>query len=765
MFESLPQQQSTTLSIQSIDQQPETILERIADAIFVLDSAWKFLYLNKQAERILGKNRTELLQKNIWEIFPTTIDSALYPRYHEAMHTGNPVHFEIFYPPLGWFQISAYPSQDQLVVHFSNIDERKKIEQERDELFQQLQQTNALLDTLFDQAPIGFGFWDRNLRFARVNAALAEINGLPPEAHIGKTVAELLPGIDPGVMEAFHQVVEQGTPIINQEASGETLAAPGQKRYWSVSYYPIRLQDQIVGAGAICEEITTKKQVEEERKQFLQREQAARTEAEEARQRLHDLFMQAPALICILRGKEHIFELANPNFMQLIGNRDILWKPASAALPELVEQGFHTLLNQVYTTGETFVGNGIRALIDPHQNGMLEEGYFDFVYQPSRKASGEIDGVMVYAVNVTEQVRARQAMQASQQRLELAQQAARIGTFEWDITNNHVIWTPELEALHGLPPGTFEGTYEAWARCVHPDDLASVETNIQKAINGGPAYNAEFRIIRLDGSIRWLLGKGEIHRDDAQSPVRMIGINMDITERKELERRKDDFISMASHELKTPVTSIKGFTQVLLKRARRSGDEESLRFLTIMDTQLNKLTKLVSDLLDVSKMQSGKLTYREEHFDLDDLVRETVENIQAIVSTHQIQIKGRAHTSVPGDRDRIGQVLINLLTNAIKYSPRANTVIVRVAGDQKEAVVSVQDFGIGIAEAYHDKIFEQFYQVTDPEEKTYPGLGIGLYLSDEIVKRHTGRMWVESTKGTGSTFSFSLPLVRADEIA
>ncbi|HLG77585.1 MAG TPA: ATP-binding protein, partial [Ktedonobacteraceae bacterium] len=525
------------------------------------------------------------------------------------------------------------------------------------------------------------------------------------------------------------------------------------------------LQDRIVGAGAICEEITTKKQVEEERKQFLLREQAAKTEAEEARQRLHDLFMQAPALICILRGKEHIFELANPNFMQFVGNRDLIGKPVSEAIPEVVGQNFLPLLNQVYATGETFVGNEFRAVVDPHNDGVLEEGYFDFVYQPSRAASGEIDGVLVYAVNVTEQVRARQAVQASQQRLALAQQAARIGTFEWDIIHNRVIWTPELEALHGLPPGTFEGTYEAWAQRVHPDDLASVQTNIQRAIDGGPAYNAEFRIVRLDGSIRWVLGKGEIHRDDARSPVRMIGINMDITERKELERRKDDFISMASHELKTPITSIKGFTQVLLKRARKSGDEESLRFLTIMDTQLNKLTKLVSDLLDVSKMQSGKLTYREERFDLDDLVRETVENIQGIVSTHQIQIEGVAHACVPGDRDRIGQVLINLLTNAIKYSPQANTVIVRVASDRKEAVVSVQDFGIGIAEIYHDKIFEQFYQVTDPEEKTYPGLGIGLYLSDEIIKRHAGRIWVESAKGAGSTFSFSLPFARDDEIA
>jgi PAS domain S-box-containing protein len=232
----------------------------------------------------------------------------------------------------------------------------------------------------------------------------------------------------------------------------------------------------------------------------------------------------------------------------------------------------------------------------------------------------------------------------------------------------------------------------------------------------------------------------------------------DITERKEIERRKDDFISIASHELKTPVTSLKGFAQVLQRRLKRQDDEESLRFLAIMDKQLNKLTKLINDLLDISKMRQGKLDYREDPFDLDALSQEIVENLQAGTSTHQLLIEGRTAVQVFGDRDRIGQVLINLLTNAIKYSPKADTVIVRVSKDQENAIVSVQDFGIGIAAAHHKQIFERFYQVTDPEEKTYPGLGTGLYICAAIIKRHHGQIWVESRKDQGSTFSFTLPL-------
>jgi signal transduction histidine kinase len=139
--------------------------------------------------------------------------------------------------------------------------------------------------------------------------------------------------------------------------------------------------------------------------------------------------------------------------------------------------------------------------------------------------------------------------------------------------------------------------------------------------------------------------------------------------------------------------------------------------------------------------------------------------VQVATSTHQLLIEGRTGAQVFGDKERLGQVYINLLTNAIKYSPRAEKVLVRLFrdGDREQAIVSVQDFGIGIDKTHHEKIFERFYQVTDPEERTYPGLGIGLYISSEIVARHHGRLWVESSKGEGATFSVALPLLRSDE--
>jgi PAS domain S-box-containing protein len=267
---------------------------------------------------------------------------------------------------------------------------------------------------------------------------------------------------------------------------------------------------------------------------------------------------------------------------------------------------------------------------------------------------------------------------------------------------------------------------------------------------------------RETGQTGWLSIKAQaILNDDGDAQLAVIVLT-DITERQELERRKNLFISMASHELKTPLTSLKGFTYGLQRRLTKLEDVQGLYYLNKMNAQLDRLTKLVSDLLDISKMQTGQLVYRTETFDVERLIRETVENVQEITPSHRIVIEGSVGAQVTGDKERLEQVLVNLLNNATKYSPHADRVLVHLSQDQGNLIVSVKDFGIGIEEIHHQKIFERFYQIADREEKTYPGLGIGLYLSHEIIKRHHGRIWVESKKGEGSTFSFTLPLCQKE---
>src|SRR5215472_2642083 len=230
-------------------------------------------------------------------------------------------------------------------------------------------------------------------------------------------------------------------------------------------------------------------------------------------------------------------------------------------------------------------------------------------------------------------------------------------------------------------------------------------------------------------------------------------------ERRELERRKDEFISMVSHELKTPLTTVQGYTELLHERFAQQGSQEALRYISKMVTQIDKLSKLIADLLDISKIQVGRLAFAKETVDVDLLVREVVEDLQHTTSQHQISIEGGIEQrEIVGDRERLGQVLVNLITNAMKFSPCAEKIVVRLMHTHDTLTVSVQDFGIGISKAHQQKVFERFYRVYNDHDRTYPGLGIGLYIAHGIIEHHKGKMWVESVVGQGSTFSFSLPL-------
>lgn len=233
---------------------------------------------------------------------------------------------------------------------------------------------------------------------------------------------------------------------------------------------------------------------------------------------------------------------------------------------------------------------------------------------------------------------------------------------------------------------------------------------------------------------------------------------LNITDREKLSQQKDDFIGIATHELKTPVTSIKAYTQILHDRFSKAGDLKSATLLGKMDAQLDKLISLISDLLDVTKIEGGKLSFNLESFDFTHLVQELIEELQRTTTKHTIHLSGNVSKKVYADKDRTGQVLTNLVTNAIKYSPHSDSIEVILSEDKDSITLCVKDYGVGIPDDKKDKVFERFYRVSGPRQDTFPGLGLGLYISSEIIKRQGGRIWVESKKGKGSTFCFTLPI-------
>jgi PAS domain S-box-containing protein len=308
----------------------------------------------------------------------------------------------------------------------------------------------------------------------------------------------------------------------------------------------------------------------------------------------------------------------------------------------------------------------------------------------------------------------------------------------------------------GYTPEELQG--QVAAPYIHPDDLPYFMEKVKGLLETPKKQvTMEYRVKHKNGSWVWLETTGTNHLD-TPSIRALVGNFRDVTKRKELERQKDDFVAVATHELKTPVTSIKAYTQILQSRFKKAGDERSSEMLAKMDAQLDKLINLIGDLLDVSKLESGKMTFNLENFDFNELVKELVEELQRTTIRHEISIEGKVKNKVYGDRDRVGQVLTNLISNAIKYSPHAQEINVKVDQDEENVTLCVQDFGVGIAKNKQDKVFERFYRVSGPKEDTFPGLGLGLYISSEIIKRLGGRIWVESAKGKGATFCFSLPL-------
>lgn len=232
--------------------------------------------------------------------------------------------------------------------------------------------------------------------------------------------------------------------------------------------------------------------------------------------------------------------------------------------------------------------------------------------------------------------------------------------------------------------------------------------------------------------------------------------------RKQAERKKDEFISIASHELKTPLTSVKGYVQ-LLERSIDKGDIPTVKkHLLKARTQLEKLNELIADLLDISKIESGKLKFNMKRFNLDTLLDSITEIIHQSNPGYKILKTGHAGLDIFADEMRIEQVIVNFLTNAIKYAPGTTEVHVHVAVEAERVKVSVRDFGIGIHPEQQKSVFEKFYRVEETAMH-FQGLGIGLYISSEIIRRHGGTVGVNSILGEGSTFWFSIPLVAQAE--
>ena len=261
---------------------------------------------------------------------------------------------------------------------------------------------------------------------------------------------------------------------------------------------------------------------------------AALIEANAERQRLRTLFNDAPALIALTRGPDHVFELVNAAFMRMVGIRNVVGLPASRALPELKGHGLIARLNRAYQTGQVQTLPELTVGIDRNGDGRIdddERAVVNAVFQPYRDPDGQVAGLLIHAAEVTEQVRAREALVESEARLRLALRASGMGIWEWDVRTGAITWTEKVAELHGLAPDAYDGTFDAWAVLIHPDDRERVLSRVEQALHERAWYEVEFRVVWPDGSVHWLATQGQAMYDQAGKPTRMVGGTFDVTSR------------------------------------------------------------------------------------------------------------------------------------------------------------------------------------------------------------------------------------------
>src|SRR6187200_306981 len=291
---------------------------------------------------------------------------------------------------------------------------------------------------------------------------------------------------------------------------------------------------------------------------------------------------------------------------------------------------------------------------------------------------------------------------------------------------------------------------------LHPDDLERNITEWQTALKEKRKYEGEFRLKRTtDGAYRWHYSQAIPFKDEHGNITAWIGTNIDVNDQKKELEKKDEFIGVASHELKTPLTSLKGYIQLIEFQDNLS--DAAKIYVTKATSSINKLQHLIDELLDASKIKASKLKFIKREFNLTELVSLCIENCTYMYPAYKIKKELQEDIMVYGNDERIEQVLMNLINNAVKYSPHKKEITIRVEKNKDSAVVSVVDFGIGMVNSDQELVFERFYRANGGGS-TMPGLGMGLYISSEIIKVHNGEINVKSKLNEGSVFSFSLPL-------
>ena len=615
------------------------IIESADDAIIskTLDSiitSW-----NKGAERIFGYTAEEAIGKPILMLIPPNHYNEE-PAILERIKSGERIeHYETVRITKAGnlidisLTISPIKDADEKIIGASKIareitdikqaEQNLKASDERYRtLFNSIDEGFCIIEMVFDETgkPVDY-------RFLEINPAFEKLTGIPAdEALRGAPVSQLVPNFEERWYQLYGNVALTGEPVHVVEGS-EVMG-----RWFDVNAFRVGGEESNKVA-VLFNNITERTQAEVEREKLLQQ---LKTE----RAKLAYLFTKAPAFVATLQGPEHVFELTNPAYLQLIGHRHVIGKSVREALPEIDGQGFYEILDSVFQTGEPFIGRELSVQLQWEPDAPLENRFVDFVYQPIFEANGSVSGIFAHGFDITQQVQARQDA-----------------------------------------------------------ELAN--------------------------------------------------------------RTKDEFLATLSHELRTPLNAILGWSMMLSDRRLDEAAQE--RAVETIQRNARVQSQLIDDILDVSRIISGKLKLETQPLELSSVIEAAVESVLPAALAKEIRLQrvlDSSNSIISGDRNRLQQIIWNLLSNAVKFTPKGGRVQIRLERVNSHIEIIVTDTGIGISPKVMPFIFERFRQADSASTRQHGGLGLGLAIVRHLVEMHGGTVDAESGgEGQGTTFTVKLPMI------
>ncbi len=698
--------------------------ETLPDALLVVDDTETIVSANASAHTMLGATREELCGTSLWRAAPHLVSPSLYQAVQKVKQTREPIEVAYVSPATNrWLHVSLSPTDEGLALLFQEQLEPLPLQ---DALSGNEQLYRALLESVADGVTI-----------VTLDGLVLDINQRPlADAHlrreevVGKPLSDLPAwSSDPAVQQRLRAALAQA-------AQGETVS------------FEARIHPRTDLSLDILMTITAHRDASQQIEYLIC---AGRniTEHKQAEDELRTLVDAIP----------HFVWIAGPDGSVTYNNQRLI--DSLAMTHEQAEgdgwlAGVHPDDRQrVWEAWQTSIQTGEPYEVEHRMQDGTSGAYRWFLVRsvPQRNAQGTTLHWVGTCTDIDEQKRTEEALRQSQERASVLMNSSIIGIFVAE--EDQVVEANETYLrMTGYTREDLRAGRINWFRMTPPEYATQTQQARQELSVPHHVTRYEKDYLCKDGSHLPVVVGGVALRLD---PLQVIGFVLDNSAHKELEQRKDTFIGMASHELRNPLTALKLQTTLLHRQLARQGLQASAPALSRMETQINKVTRLVEELLDGSKIQAGRLEYLQETVNLDALLREITDTMQQTSPSHRILVRGTVGANLIGDQDRLGQVFTNLISNAIKYSPDAEAIEMDLSASEDAVTISIHDHGIGIPQAQRDKIFERFYRASGPSQKAIPGLGMGLYIVAEIVKRHGGTITVESTVGKGSTFTVTLP--------